>query len=198
MPSSLLFAFGIVADLLLVPSCEAEDQRWWIPLQLLSDAPELSTRVIFSEKSHKIAHKAGDFWVKANAGQSGVFRIRYDDSLFPRVVAAASAKLLPAVDRLGVLDDTFALAESGHIPTSRALELALSYIGEDDTTVWSTIGGRVSYLLSAWLKEPTSSSLRSLTRKLFSPIAASLGWEKRPAEGAQFSLLSVGLKLTPN
>ena len=75
--------------------------------------------------------QAGE-WVKANAGQTGAFRVAYAPELWARLAAAArvspkpgqaGAPGLPPADVAGLLDDTWALAQAGAAPISAFLNL---------------------------------------------------------------------------
>eukprot|EP00727_Mastigamoeba_balamuthi_P005913 m51a1_g1941 hypothetical protein (908) ;mRNA; f:934424-938807 len=158
-------------------------QTWWIPLQVASSSQELHGKQFhFTGKQDVITHSGGDFWIKANYGQTGLFRIKYDETLLRKLYEVISLKLVPAVDRLGIESDAFALAESGLIPTSQALSIALAYTQEEDCTVWADLAGNLANILVTWRREPTYDTLLALVRKLFRPIATSLGWDKRENE----------------
>lgn len=75
--------------------------------------------------------QAGE-WVKANAGQTGAFRVAYAPELWARLAVAAGvspkpgqagAPGLPPADMAGLLDDAWALAEAGAAPISAFLNL---------------------------------------------------------------------------
>jgi puromycin-sensitive aminopeptidase len=60
----------------------------------------------------------GAEWVKFNSGQSGVYRVQYSPTLLKKLLPAIASNSLDAVDRLGIQNDAFALAQSGHISLS--------------------------------------------------------------------------------
>lgn len=70
--------------------------------------------------------------MKANAGQTGAFRVAYAPELWARLAVAAGvspkpgqagAPGLPPADMAGLLDDAWALAEAGAAPISAFLNL---------------------------------------------------------------------------
>src|SRR3989344_7286346 len=66
-------------------------------------------------------------WVKFNAGAVGMFRIDYSQFLLEKLKAPIEEKELSAPDRFSIQNDAFALAESGGLATSAALNLAPSF-----------------------------------------------------------------------
>eukprot|EP00727_Mastigamoeba_balamuthi_P007514 m51a1_g3383 putative puromycin-sensitive aminopeptidase-like (864) ;mRNA; f:495047-498699 len=171
-------------------SSEGKDQLWWVPLGLRSDSEDLNKNVLFSTATHTLSHKAAPgFWLKANAGQTGMYRVKYDDDLLARMHSLIESKQLSASDRLGIQGDAFSLAQSGMLRTSQALELSLVYQHEDDCNVWTDLAGNYSGVLSLWKSEPTYNSLLSLVRKLFTPISKSLGFDKKEGEADLVSKL---------
>jgi len=97
--------------------------------------------------------------------------------------------VLPAVDRLGVQGDVFALAKAGFLPTSQALDIALSLRNEVDYTVWAALAGNIASLLSVFIHEPFYPRLETFARHLYEDIGQKLGWEVQPAESPSATLL---------
>ena len=52
---------------------------------------------------------------------------------------AVGQKSLPPLDRLGLIDDLFALAQAGHSSTVQVLELLEAFVDEEEYTVWEKI-----------------------------------------------------------
>ncbi|XAR49909.1 Membrane alanyl aminopeptidase, partial [Bertholletia excelsa] len=61
------------------------------------------------------------FWVKLNSGQSGFYRVKYDEKLTAKLRKAMQEKFLSAADKFGILDDTYALCEACEVPLSSLL-----------------------------------------------------------------------------
>ncbi|KAF9606900.1 hypothetical protein IFM89_029499 [Coptis chinensis] len=49
-------------------------------------------------------------WFKINVDQTGFYRVKYDDELAGRLRYAIEANHLSAIDRFGILDDSYALS----------------------------------------------------------------------------------------
>ena len=75
-------------------------------------------------------------WYKVNSDQTGFFRVIYSGEDWQRLAPAISSLALPATDRLGIQNDAYALSRAGQLPITQFLELAGSYVGETDASVW--------------------------------------------------------------
>jgi len=174
------------------PTAEEDSTTWTINLGICSSRnPEKITYVDVNQKSQNVTYEDEDDsteWVKFNAGQSGFYRVQYSQTLAKRVAASIKSGSLPAADRLGLVEDAFALALSGATGLVQALELTASYVDETDFVVWTTISdnlGTVGDLLSG---TPASACLDRYVLKLYSKIG-SLGWEPKEGESDLNKLL---------
>ena len=70
-------------------------------------------------------------WVKLNASQDSLYRVRYSDAMLEDLrVALEAGEISEAADRVGIQNDAFALAKAGHISTSSYLSLVSAYSNE--------------------------------------------------------------------
>lgn len=86
-----------------------------------------------------------------NPGQVGFYRTCYSPELLKQLVAAIGQRTLPALDRLGLIDDLFALVQAGHSSTVEALSLLEAFAEEDQYIVWNRVCsalGKLSQLLA--------------------------------------------------
>jgi len=58
-----------------------------------------------------------DEWVKLNPGVIGFYRVRYPPELLAEFVPAIRDKTMTPLDRLGLLDDLFAMVQCGESST---------------------------------------------------------------------------------
>ena len=119
---------------------------------------------------------------KVNFGETGFFRTAYSKELLEKLKIPVEEKLLSARDRLGIIRDLFALAESGIISTTDALEFLSAYKKEDNYTVWLEIVmglGRIEQLLS---RENYKNNLNKFILNLCSPVFEKLDWWKKKNE----------------
>ncbi len=124
---------------------------------------------------------------KLNMGEVSLVRVDYPHEYLKGL--EKNITKLSAPDRLGLIRDSFDLAQSGNSPTTLALELAQSYIGEEDYTVWSTFTGYISQVDSLLALESFYPDFKKYGTEIYSPIAKKMGWEKRVGEKHTDSLL---------
>ncbi|KAL3276182.1 hypothetical protein HHI36_020900 [Cryptolaemus montrouzieri] len=121
-------------------------------------------------------------WVKVNPGTIGYYRTHYSQDMLERLTPALKNQTLPPLDRLGIIDDMFALVQAGHASTVQILKLLQAFEDETDYTVWSSICGilsRVSVLLS---HTDCEEAFQVYQRNLLRKISKRLGWDPQPDE----------------
>lgn len=62
------------------------------------------------------------------------------------MISAIDNQTLPPLDRLGLLDDVFALVQAGHYSTVEVLSLLEAFANEDQYTVWNRVCSALSKL----------------------------------------------------
>lgn len=125
----------------LADSSEDRDgYTWIIPLEIsTSESPTKPIIVeIMNEKFQEIQIPKFS-WIKLNSGHNGVFRTLYDDYLFKQLVTAVEKKSLQPSDRLGLLDDTYALFQAGKVSFEDFFSLLKVYSDECDLSVLKVI-----------------------------------------------------------
>ena len=138
------------------------------------------------------ASDASNFWVKLNAGQLGMYRVRYPPKMFAALCKAVAERdpLLSPADRLGVQSDAFALARCGLLSTVQLLQLVESYSTETEYTVWADLLSNLADLSVLLQPQPATYALFSaFMNRLLSKILAQIGWDKKPDEEHTVSLL---------
>ena len=124
---------------------------------------------------------------KLNKGEVSLVRVDYPHEYLKKLESKISQ--LSAPDRLGLIRDSFDLAQSENSPTSLALELAQSYKEEEDYTVWSSLTSHLSQLDSLLAYESFYDDFRNYGKQIYSGIALKMGWEKKAGEKHTDSLL---------
>lgn len=122
---------------------------------------------LMDQKSMMVSGKG-----KLNLGEASFVRIDY-----PGVVTGQSA-----VDRLGLVRDSFDLAQSGDSPTTLALKLLESYKEEEDYTVWAEITAHLSQFDSLLAYESFYEDFRKYGKEIYSGIGKKMGWEKKKSD----------------
>ena len=130
-----------------------------------------------------------DSWVKVNSGQTGFYRVMYQQHELALLRRGVSNQILPTADRLGLQSDAFALSKAGFIPATDFLDLAEAYIHEKEYAVWSDLASNLQGIGLLISEEPFYDDYKKFCRILFSKITDSVGWDKGPNENHLGALL---------
>ena len=170
---------------------EPNPEVWQVPVSV--SAPGAATASTVMESKDAVvalpSAKPADDWYKVNADQTGFYRVNYTSEDWQRLAPAISAQALPATDRLGIQNDAYALSRAGLLPITQFLELAESYSGETDASVWSDLASNLRDIEQLIAGEPVHSAYQGFGRELFGPAARRAGWTPRPTDGHLDSLL---------
>ena len=170
---------------------EPNPEVWQVPVSI-SAPGDASASTVMENKQAALtvpsANPSSD-WYKVNADQTGFFRVNYTGDDWQRLAPAISTLELPATDRLGIQNDAYALSRSGLLPVTQFLELAGSYSGETDASVWSDLASNLRDIEQLIAGEPVHPAYQRFGRELFGPAARRAGWTPRPGDGHLDSLL---------
>ncbi|ODM99382.1 Puromycin-sensitive aminopeptidase [Orchesella cincta] len=160
--------------------------HWMIPLTFCSSSnpakPIYSTLMDSQSMTVTIPNVSENEWVKLNPGTIGFYRVQYPPEILEQFLPAIQQKVLPPVDRLGLLDDVFALVQSGQTGTTNVLKLLDAFKDETNYTVWSSISNVMSKLNLLLQYTDYHDQFKAYGRKLFSSIEEKVGWEAKPDE----------------
>lgn len=167
-------------------SIDQEQSLWMIPVSVsTSIAPtEIALSTMLSDKTTEIIIKdvPEGSWIKINPGTIGFYRTRYSSEALSLLMPAVENRTLPPLDRLGLLDDLFAMVQAGHASTVDALKFMQAFQHEDNYTVWSSIVsslGKIAILLGHL---DIDDKFKSFGRSLLKDITKRLGWEPKSNE----------------
>jgi aminopeptidase N len=127
--------------------------------------------------------------IQTNAGNVGYYRVLYEPALFNDL--QKNVEKLPESDRVNLVTDTWALVESGNLPSSSYFDL-LEYLGRDDSfAVWQNVLGTGETTGALRLIDhleqgrPGREAYQRYICRLFGPKFRELGWDKRTGEKAE-------------
>ncbi len=160
---------------------------WHIPVSIKTSGVKQPKKIILNSKTVEIAKPKG--WLKLNSEEAGFFRTDYPAQLLKLLHPVILRKQLPATDRLGVIRDAFALAESQELPTSQALDLAESYKNETDYTVWTEISAGLNRVHNLIFNQPFEEEYKTFVKNVFKPQAQALGFRSKEGESHTTGLL---------
>ena len=108
--------------------------------------------------------------VKANIGDVGYYRVRYDDDDL-KALAAAYSQLTPA-DRVNLLGDVWAMAEAGLDGPQQFLDLTRKLVGETELAVWTQVLTSLREIDDLERGSPDREAFRAYARGLLAPVLA--------------------------
>ncbi|OSX66267.1 hypothetical protein POSPLADRAFT_1043724 [Postia placenta MAD-698-R-SB12] len=157
---------------------EPEDNEtiWTVPLKLLTVSQQgdvnVNGSILLTEREITIPLD-GAIQYKLNAGSASLCRVSYPPERLAKLAddAAKAQSIFSLQDRMGLVDDTLALAKAGYCTVGDALSLIDVLRDEKDYVVWQAIGNNLSTLLSVWYEDPEIG--------LFVPLVKRLGYENQ-------------------
>jgi len=166
-------------------SSEDDNLTWMIPLSAIKSSDP--TRVMplglmEDEKTELVIDDAADGWIKLNPATTSCYRTAYPEDLVMKMKPAIKDKSLPAMDRLGLQDDFFALCQAGKVQTVALLELLRAFTDEDNYIVWSSIDGCLGKLNILFAETDFWDKFHSFGRDLYQVIFSKLTWSAQPGE----------------
>lgn len=156
-----------------------------------SDGNVATTNSYLADAHNEVALDGADYkWVLVNAGQTTFCRVAYSEQLAKGIVAAlAAGEITNPVDRLGLINDAFALSRAGLTTTSSSLRLVGSFASETNYRVVSVLASWLGNVGSVWNSEPQIANIDSLIRQAFAPMFDRLTWTPLEGEDAENTLL---------
>ncbi|CAH1397947.1 unnamed protein product [Nezara viridula] len=169
-----------------------DSSLWMVPLTFSTKSKpnDIVHSCVLETRNGKVQVPAApDDWVKINPGTVGVYRTQYAQYLLDQFIPAIQDKSLPPLDRLGIVDDLFALVQAGHCNTVQVLKVISAMKDEDNYTVWFSIGNCLSKLRVLISNTDFMDSFKKFGRDLFKPVSHRVGWDPRPDESHLDKLL---------
>jgi len=134
-----------------------------------------------------------------NASQTAYFRTLYQGEAFT-ALRQRYARLSPD-DQLGVLNDVATLASAGREPMADFLNLTLELPPEADPVIWGALiewlagraaaraGDRLTGFDQIYRGHPGLGAFRDYARSLLAPVLQRVGWDKKPGESDNVTIL---------
>ena len=154
--------------------------RWKIPLQIRSGLAGVPRNVLLTREAQ--SERAGTCQepLTVNAGAVGFYRVQYDAATL--VTLSSTFGSLPDGDRIALLDDQWALVESGAAPLASYLMLAASMGTDLDSRAWEQITEALGTVEYDERGSAGHDAFAAYGRSILKPVAEQLGWDARPGE----------------
>ncbi len=166
-------------------------ELWTVPLNISVRRGADAAKVLLKEPERKILMAASDRtpWIKVNSGQTGFFRVKYAQKMQEDLYSAIQRGELPTLDRMGLVNDAYALQRAGMVQAPQYLELVQRFANESEYAVWSEIASGLSEVMDLLTDEPYYGKLRELAKDVWTPLAQKMGWDLKAGEGELDPLL---------
>ncbi len=129
-----------------------------------------------------------------NAGQSGFFRVLYDQSNFR--LLTQRFRELEDVDQLGLLLDYYAFGRSGDAPFTNYLDLVNVLPADADPVIVMDTASSMSAFAGYTHDRPSAEAVRAYGRRVLDPQFARVGWQPRPGDDANLTNMRATLITT--
>ncbi len=181
-------------DALLNPD-EVDESRWQVPVSIRqAGADSKATALMEGGSLNASLDSAAEVgWVKVNAGQTGFYRVNYDEEQWGRLGEAVASTSLPATDRLGLQNDAYALMRAGALSPATFLALAENYRGETHVSVWSDLASNLGSFDNMIGGQEYFSTFPPFAQGIFRNAAQKIGWDAGADEGHLDALLRTTL-----
>ncbi|XP_049874380.1 puromycin-sensitive aminopeptidase [Pectinophora gossypiella] len=172
---------------------QCDDSLWMVPITISTQEhpAKIALSTVLEKRTQEVVleNVAESSWVKLNPGTVEYYRTRYPPCMLAQLVTAVRDGSLPPLDRLGLLDDCFALVQAGLTHTAESLKLMEAFSNETNFTVWSSISNCLSKLEALFSHTALDKPLKNYGRKLFSNVTRRLGWDAEEKESHLDTLL---------
>ena len=124
-------------------SGQGDAATWSVPVQVRDDTGAVTTVELHDDRT-ELPMAAASLVTFNNAG-NGFYRVKLDSD---RLVALGTQGVgdLPAVERFGLLDDTWTMTLAGETDLAAFLGLLSGYRTEDDVSVWQRAIGALGFI----------------------------------------------------
>jgi len=164
-------------------------QRWPVPVTLGSAAAQRAA-LLLEGREDIAAGRCGEP-IKLNLGDIGYYRVEYDAP--SRAALVKSAPLMAPADRLNLLADSWALVEAGRAEPRSYLEFTEQIRDDDSRAVWEQIVRTLTRLDHLARNSQERAAIQSYARAKLRPVFERLGWDSRPGEREDDTLLRARL-----
>jgi len=153
--------------------------KWYVPLTYITQNDQSLQPVQWMETtdvSFSIRDSPG--WIKMNANMTGLYRVHYDEDNWNALIRQLNTDhtVLSAADRASLISDSFALARSGHLNITVALELTRYLVNETEYIPWQTALSSLSYIGDLLEGLPEYDYYNTYVSRLIDNIQEQLTW----------------------
>lgn len=161
---------------------EPSNKLWPVPLDATIAMPDL-----FRDKTTTYPI-SGTY--RLNASDTGHYLTHYDSKLFSEILKEITSGTANTITRAQVVKEQALLAKSPLVSSATFIDLLAAYKNEDNEKVWSMLSGLLNDLKRFVDPDtPEESALKRLAVKVASPLYEKLGWDQKPGEPEDDTIL---------
>lgn len=166
-----------------------EEAPWPIPMTIRhgNEAGSTEHRILFDSPRTEIFLERAR-WFFPNSGCVGFFRVALDDESMEELSRVLQTALGPE-ERLGFLDNVWALVRAGRQQVGSFLTLVRGLAAEPDRVVVEALAARLEWLRAHASDPQVDPALARFVRDLFRPRLDQLGWDPAPGDDAETRIL---------
>ena len=154
--------------------------HWRVPMRVRLGATAAPRPLLLTQDGQQLAAGRCDQPLSLTPDAIGFYRVAYDDATLGTDTGAFSG--MPSGDRIALLDDQWALVQSGAQQLPRYLAL-VSAMGTDlNDRGWDQIIDALAQIESYERGTPGHEAFAAYARSTLRPVAQTLGWDPRPNE----------------
>jgi aminopeptidase N len=161
----------------LLQGTDSANPHWNIPLQIRIGASTTPQPVLLTRDGQTVRAGRWDEPLSVNAGAIGFYRVIYDEPTLQANTKAFGS--LPDADRIALLDDQWALAQSGAQKLPTYLALASSMGSNLDERAWTQITGALGEIEYYERGTPGHDAFCTYACTILKPVAKRLGWDAK-------------------
>jgi aminopeptidase N len=170
---------------------DAVNGSWKIPLQIRAGIDGRPQAVLLTADGQKVEAGRCDEPLSIDAGALGFYRARYEPAIL--AVNTKNFARLPDADRIALLDDQWALVESGLEPLPTYLKLAASMGTGLDARAWEQIVAALGVIETDERGSAGHDAFAAYAATILAPAFDRLGWDARPSETPDIQTLRQSL-----
>ncbi len=155
---------------------DRSDTIWPIPLLSDNDGEKL-----LNKRTNLLTHDEDQF-IKLNIGQTGFYRVFYDELHYEKLARLITAGELLPIDRLGILSDALEVVKAGKLDAVSLYKFLGSFYKENNSAVWDVIIDILGSTRKIMDSEDIRQDIKPFIRKITKEEMTRLGWNKIDGE----------------
>jgi aminopeptidase N len=164
----------------LLSGTDPNQSHWSIPLQIRAGTQAMPQVLLLTQDQQSVSAGLCEQPLSLNADAIGFYRVSYDQSTLE--TNTREFDRLPSGDRIALLDDLWALVQSGTESLPVYLALASAMGSDLDARAWGQIAGALETVEFDERETPGHDAFALYAQSMIRPVFEQLGWDIKPGE----------------